>query len=168
MLTIAQVETAAEIAATRDLFLEFTAWAFTLETGSSGAPTFDGLEEELAGLPGIFAPPTGRLLLAKYNGQAAGCIALKGHDTATCELKRFFVRPAFRGLGIGKALVQRLIDEACRSGYRRMVLDSHYRMRAAHRIYEAFGCKRVSAPDDFPERFKPVVVFMEANLDHHC
>lgn len=168
MLTIAQVKTKAEIAAMQELIREFTAWAFTLETDSDEAPTFEGLEDELATLPGEYAPPGGRLLLAKYDGQPAGCIALKRHDSTTCELKRFYVRPAFRGLGIGKALTQRLLDEACRSGYRRMVLDSHYTMDKAHDIYETFGFKRVSAPTDFPEKFKPVVVFMEADLGDHC
>ena len=168
MLTIAQVKTKAEIAAMQELIREFTAWAFTLETDSDEAPTFEGLEDELATLPGEYAPPGGRLLLAKYDGQPAGCIALKRHDSTTCELKRFYVRPAFRGLGVGKALTQRLLDEACRSGYRRMVLDSHYTMDKAHDIYEMFGFKRVSAPVDFPEKFKPVVVFMEADLGDHC
>jgi carbonic anhydrase len=168
MLTIAQVETEAEIAAMQELFREFVAWAFTLEADSVEAPTFDGLEDELATLPGEYGPPGGRLLLAKHDGQPAGCIALKRHDSTTCELKRFYVRPAFRGLGIGKSLVQRLLDEACRSGYRRMVLDSHFTMKKAHEIYETFGFKRVSVPADFPEKFKPVVVFMEADLGDHC
>jgi GNAT superfamily N-acetyltransferase len=168
LLTIAQVKTTADITAMQELIREYTTWAFKLEAKSHEAPTFAGLEEELANLPGEFAPPGGRLLLAKYDGRPAGCIALKRHDSTTCELKRFYVRPDFRGLGIGKSLVQQLLDEACRSGYRRMVLDSHYTMKKAHDIYEAFGFKRVSAPSDYPEELIPIVVFMEVDLGDYC
>jgi GNAT superfamily N-acetyltransferase len=168
LLTIAQVKTAADIAAMQELIREYTTWAFKLEAKSHEAPTFADLEEELATLPGEFAAPDGRLLLAKCDGKPAGCIALKRHDSTTCELKRFYVRPGFRGLGIGKSLVQQLLDEARRSGYRRMVLDSHHTMKKAHDIYVAFGFKRVSAPSDFPEELIPVVVFMEADLSDIC
>src|SRR5262249_27698365 len=79
MLTIAQAVSPAVIQAVRELTREYTHWAFTLEAGSEGFPTFEGLEEELASLPGVFAPPAGRLLLACFDDQPAGTIALKPH-----------------------------------------------------------------------------------------
>jgi len=88
MLTISQVETEEQIAAVSELFREYVDWIFTLAIGHEEAPTFEGLEDELSTLPGIYAPPEGRLLLAIQDGQPAGCICLKGHDAVTCELKR--------------------------------------------------------------------------------
>jgi GNAT superfamily N-acetyltransferase len=164
LLTISQVESRAEVAAVQELLREYTAWAFTLMPDSDQAPTFQGLEDELKALPGVYAPPAGRLLLAMHDGEPAGCVCLKPHDATTCELKRLYVRPTMRGLNVGWQLVNRLIEEARRSGYQRMVLDSHASMKKAHEIYEAAGFKRVGAPDGFPESLRPVVVFMECDL----
>ena len=161
---ITQAATGDQLAAVRELVREYTAWAFTLEEGSDKAPTFQGLDAELAALPGAYAPPSGRLLLATVDGQPAGCVCLRGHDASTCELKRLYVRPTMRGLNLGSKLVSALIDEARRSGYRRMVLDSHMSMKKAHELYRAAGFRDVSAPPDFPEHLKPVVVFMELDL----
>lgn len=165
MLSISQVRAQSEIRDARDLLREYTAWAFTLEAGSERAPTFQGLEEELAALPGIYAPPTGRLLIAMHDGQAAGCVALKGHDATTAELKRLYVRPSFRGLDIGRRLVAALVSEARAMGYRRVILDSHASMTKAHELYEAAGFRRVGPPPGFPEELKAVVVFMELTLE---
>jgi GNAT superfamily N-acetyltransferase len=164
MIAISQVETKAQIVAAQELFREYTSWAFTLAADSEQAPTFQGFEEELATLPGIYAPPAGRLLLATQAGHPAGCICLKGHDARTCELKRLYVRPKFRGLKIAWQLVNRLVAEARQAGYERMVLDSHRSMKKAHALYQAVGFKRVSAPAVFPEALKPEVVFMECDL----
>lgn len=164
MLTISQVKSDAKIVAVQELFREYTAWAFTLAADNNQAPTFQGLEEELATLPGIYIPPAGRLLLAMQDEEPVGCICLKGHDATTCELKRLYVRPKFRGLNIGWQLVNRLVEEARTSGYNRIVLDSHRSMKKAHALYQAVGFKRVSTPDDFPEALKPVVVFMECDI----
>jgi putative acetyltransferase len=164
MITISQVKSDAQIAAAQELLREYTAWAFTVAAESEQAPTFQGLEEELAELPGIYTPPAGRLLLATHEEEPAGCVGLKGHDAATCELKRLYVRPKFRGLKIGRRLVNRLVEEACTSGYSRIVLDSHRSMKKAHALYRAVGFERVNTPDDFPEALKPVVVFMECDI----
>jgi putative acetyltransferase len=102
MVSITPVSTEADIADTRDLLREYTTWALTLVADLERPPTFEGLEEELATLPGIYVPPAGRLLLARHEGQAAGCIALKPHSAGAGELKRLYVRPAFRGLAIGR------------------------------------------------------------------
>jgi GNAT superfamily N-acetyltransferase len=163
-LTIAQVESPEQIAAVRELLDEYFAWTRNIEVDAMDAPTFHGLEAEMASLPGAFAPPAGRLLLATHDGQPAGCVAFKRINDSTCELKRFYVRPPLRGQNIGRELVGRLVDEARSSGYTDMVLDSHMSMTSAHRIYREFGFEEIPAPADFPERLKPVVVFMHANL----
>ena len=165
MLVISQVSTPSEIQNVQELLREYTAWAFTLTAGSDQAPTFHGLEQELATLPGIYAPPAGCLLLAMQDGQSAGCIALKGHDATTGELKRLYVRPAFRGRNIGRQLVAALIAEARKFGYQRLILDSHISMTKAHEIYMAAGFRKVNTPSDFPEALKPIAVFMELAIE---
>ena len=165
-VSISQAVTPAQIRDVQDLFREYADWAFTLTAHlDETPPTYEGVEEELATLPGIYAPPTGRLLLATVDGRPAGCIALKGSEPGTCELKRLYVRPAFRGQAIGQKLVAALLAAARAEGYRRIVLDSHRAMTTAHRIYEAAGFQRVAAPPDFPEVLKPLVVFMEMALE---
>jgi len=164
MLKISQVESQEQIVAIRELFREYFDWIFTLAVGHEDAPTFDGLEEELQTLPGIYSPPTGRLLLATQDGQPAGCVCLKGHDATTSELKRLYVRPSFRGLKIGWQLVNMLVDEARQSGYQKIVLDSHVEMKKAHALYQAVGFQIVETPADFPDHLKPTVVFMEYDL----
>ena len=164
MLTISQVNSEAEIVAVRELMREYATWTFTIVPGSNHAPAWEGFDEELATLPGVYAPPAGRLLLAMQDGQPAGCVGLKGHDAITSELKRLYVRPTFRGQNIGQQLVKMLIEEARQSGYQRIVLDSHSSMKNAHAIYQEVGFRLTSAPDDFPEHLKPIVVFMECDL----
>ena len=166
MLSISQVATPAQVEGVQDLLREYMAWAFPFTADIPDLPpTFEGFEEELATLPGSYAPPAGRLLLATVDGRSAGCIALKGHGAGLGELKRLYVRPAFRGQAIGQRLVQALIAEARTAGYRRVILDSHISMTKAHRIYLAAGFRTVDTPADFPEALKPVVVFMELALE---
>jgi len=164
MLTISQANSEAEIEAIRELMREYATWAFTIVPGSNEAPAWEGFDAELASLPGVYAPPAGRLLLAMQDGQPAGCVCLKGYDDVTSELKRLYVRPTFRGQNIGQQLVKMLIEEARQSGYQRIVLDSHISMKKAHAIYEECGFRLTSAPDDFPEHLKPIVIFMECDL----
>jgi GNAT superfamily N-acetyltransferase len=165
MVSISQVSAPKEIHDVQDLLREYTAWVFTLAAESNQAPTFQGLEEELATLPGIYAPPTGSLLLATLNSQSVGCIALKRHDATTGELKRLYIRQTFRGRKIGRQLVNAVIETSREMGYQRLILDSHISMKPAHAIYEAAGFRNVETPIDFPEDLKPIVVFMEMNLD---
>jgi carbonic anhydrase len=164
VLNIAQVETRDQIDAVQKLFRDYISWAVTLGANPDKVPTFQGVDEEIATLPGIYSPPAGRLLLASYNAQPAGCVALKPHHTATGELKRLYVDPAFRDLGIGRELVATLLDEARKAGYQNMVLDSHISMKAAHRIYHEHGFRDVDAPADFPEAIRPFAVFMACDL----
>jgi GNAT superfamily N-acetyltransferase len=164
MLTISQVSSEAEIVSVRDLMREYATWAFSIVPGSDESPAWEGFDAELATLPGVYAPPAGRLLLAMQDGQPAGCVCLKGHNATTSELKRLYVRPTFRGQNIGQQLVKMLVEEARQSKYQRIVLDSHISMKKAHAIYQEVGFRLTNAPDDFPENLKPVVVFMECNL----
>ena len=153
-----------QIEAIRELLREYLAWAFTLDSRSDEAPTFHGLDDELAGLPGPYAPPAGRLLAAVVEGELAGCVALKQVDITTGELKRLYVRPAFRGRDLGSLLVGRLVEEARIIGYQRIDLDSYHTMTSAHRIYQGAGFRFVEPPPGFPAEMRAVVVFMELDL----
>ena len=164
MIELRQVGGAEEVDELRVMLREYLTWAFTIDDGSDIAPTFHGLDEELAALPGVFVPPTGALLVALVDDGLAGCVALKQVDGRTGELKRFYVRPSFRGRHLGRRLVEALIERARDSGYERIVLDSHASMIAAHGIYEAAGFRRVEPPAGFPAELIPVVVFMELDL----
>ena len=164
MLTISQANSEAEIEAIRELMREYATWAFSIVPGSDESPAWEGFDAELATLPGVYAPPAGRLLLAMQDGQPAGCVCLKRHDNTTSELKRLYVRPTFRGQNIGQQLVKMLVEEARRSRYQRIVLDSHISMKKAHAVYQEVGFRLVSAPDNFPEELKSIVVFMECDL----
>jgi putative acetyltransferase len=161
---VLEATTPAQLEAVRELMREYIAWTMTFFGNPESAPTFHNIEPELQELPGVYAPPRGRLLLATHDGKPAGCVALKPVNETTSELKRLYVRPDFRGLRIGNQLVASLMDEARREGYTKMVLDSHRTMTAAHHIYRAAGFVDVETPADFPEELKPMVVFMEREL----
>jgi carbonic anhydrase len=163
-IDIAQAGAGTELTEARELLAEYMEWTKTVEGDAHDAPTFQGHREELANLPGPYTAPAGRLLLARVDGRLAGCVALKPHSAQVCELKRFYVRPEFRGRGVGEQLARHALSEARAVGYERIVLDSHISMKSAHAIYRALGFRLVDAPKDFPERFRPVVVFMEMDL----
>ena len=122
---------------------------------------FQGFEEELAGLPGRYAPPEGTLLLALVADAAAGCIAVRPLDDEACEMKRLYVRDAFKGKGFGRALAEQAIDWARGVGYERMMLDTLPSMKAAQRLYERLGFRDVES-----YRFNPVggTRYMELRL----
>jgi len=100
---------------------------------------FQNFSEELAHLPGAYAPPRGCLLLARVNNYPAGCIALRPLAENQCELKRLYVRPAFRGLGLGERLVKTLMTIAQEIGYGKMFLDTVGEMKKAQALYKALG-----------------------------
>ncbi|MCX5789012.1 MAG: GNAT family N-acetyltransferase [Elusimicrobia bacterium] len=99
----------------------------------------DGFEEEACGLPGDYAAPKGRLLIARVGRKAAGCAGVRPLQGGACEMKRLYVRPAFRGKGLGRALVERALAEAKRAGYRRVQLDTLPNMREALMLYAVLG-----------------------------
>lgn len=119
------------------------------------APCVEDFEREVAALPGSYAPPGGRLLLAipdpPGNAEsAAGCVALRPWEQDACEMKRLYVRPAFRGQGAGRDLVKELIDQARSQGYRRMLLDTLPVMHESHRLYRALGFRQIDAYHNKP------------------
>ena len=153
-----------EIPALRSMMEEYLAWAFSLQQGSEDAPAFAGKDDELKNLPGVFAPPRGRFLIAWDGERLLGAVALKPIDEHTAELKRLYVRPEARGRNLGMRLVSQLIDEARSEGYKRIILDSHKSMESAHAIYRKAGFRDVGPWHDFPAAMAPYVVFMEMDL----
>jgi len=113
---------------------------------------FQGFATELETLPGNYAPPSGRLLIAWHAGHAVGCVALQRVDAQRGEMKRLYVRPAARGLGLGRTLVERVLDDARVIGYKRVVLDTLPTMIEAQRLYEQFGFVDIE-----PYRANPIV-----------
>jgi putative acetyltransferase len=122
---------------------------------------FQGFAEELATLPGAYAPPSGRLLLALNESKPAGCVALRVLEPGICEMKRLFVRPAFRGSGLGRRLVERVVSEGRDAGYNRMRLDTLPSMRAAQSLYMELGFTPIS-----PYRPNPIpgAAYLELDL----
>lgn len=100
---------------------------------------FQGYESEFAALPGKYAEPEGGILLAWQGSSVVGCVALRQVDQSTCELKRLYVRPAARGLNLGRDLVEYMIREARSAGYSRMCLDVLPEFEAAQRLYRDLG-----------------------------
>jgi len=137
-LAFTQAETPIQISQVRELFLEYAqSLGFSL--------CFQNFDNELATLPGGYAPPPGRLLLAEYEGQLAACVALHKLDPDICEMKRLYLRPQFRGKGLGRALADRIIAEARQIGYRRMRLDTvEPVMKDAVAMYRRLGFQEIA------------------------
>lgn len=106
---------------------------------------FQGFADELETLPGEYASPRGRLLLARDHDAVAGCVAMRPLTSEICEMKRLYVRPRFRAGGVGRQLAECVIAEARSAGYRRMYLDTLPTMEGAQRMYERLGFKDIPA-----------------------
>jgi putative acetyltransferase len=132
MAKLVEATHANELGEVRTLFAEYA-------RGVDAPACFAGFERELASLPGDYAPPRGRLLLALDNNQPAGCVALRPLNATTGEMKRLYVRASHRGSGLGRVLVQAAIDQARAAGYARLLLDSLPQMQAAIALYRRFG-----------------------------
>jgi GNAT superfamily N-acetyltransferase len=145
MISIEQATSINSIVQARLLFEEYQS-ALGVDLG------FQDFENELANLPGQYAAPGGRLLLGYVDSRVAGCVALRplyGDDA--CEMKRLFVRPAFRAHGLGRMLAERVIAEARTIGYRRMCLDTLPSMGRAQQLYEVLGFREIE-----PYRYNPI------------
>jgi len=157
MITVIGVESGENLEHVRNMILEYVSW---LGVDLS----FQGFEEEFAQLPGRYAPPEGRLLMALYDQQPAGCVGLRKFDTGVCEIKRMFVRPQFRGKGIGWALANRVIEESRKIGYHRMLLDTGDIMEGTRSLYCSLGFQEIQPYYDVPDEYRPRMTFMELHL----
>ncbi|MEP6739884.1 MAG: GNAT family N-acetyltransferase [Caldimonas sp.] len=140
--------TSAELESTAALFREYAA-SLAIDL------CFQNFDAEIAALPGEYAAPGGQLLLAFVDGALAGCGALRALTDAdyanACEMKRLYVRPAFRGVGLGRALALALLDEARRAGYSAMLLDTLDDMESARELYASLGFEEIP-----PYYFNPI------------
>lgn len=145
-----------DVETVRLLFREYVDWlGMSLD--------FQGFEAELTSLPGKYAQPCGICLIAENaDGAALGCVAMRPLDQNTCEMKRLYLRPAARGLGLGYALSAAVIDAAKAAGYQRMVLDTLRSLDSAIRIYDRLGFEQIDAYYQNP---LPGVVYMGISLD---
>jgi len=154
MVKFLQADSEEYLPCVKELLTEYTAiLGFDLH--------FQEFRKELAELPGEYAPPNGRLLLAIYETQIAGCVALRKMSEVVCEMKRLYVRPEFRGKGIGRSLAKAIIKEARKIGYSHMRLDTVPSMKEAISLYRSLGFKEIE-----PYRYNPIegAKFMELNL----
>jgi GNAT superfamily N-acetyltransferase len=152
---LAEARAPEDVAQVRRLFRAYAEW---LELDLC----FQNFERELADLPGCYAPPAGRLLVARVGGEVVGCVGLRPLEPAVCEMKRLWVEPGFGGRGIGRALAERIVAEARAIGYRRMRLDTiPGRMPAAQHLYAALGFREIPPYYDNP---LPGVVMLELEL----
>ena len=153
---IISAETPEQIEEVRKLFREYESWL--------GIDLcFQNFEKELASLPGKYAAPDGRLFLIYVENSWAGCIALRKIDAEICEMKRLFVPEQFRGLGLGKMLIEKLLEEAGAIGYRKIRLDTlPDKMPSAVKLYRSYGFREIPPYYDSPHRR---TLFMELNLE---
>jgi ribosomal protein S18 acetylase RimI-like enzyme len=121
-------------------------------------------ERELAELPGQYAPPSGRLLLAEIGGVAVGCAALRRLDDRSCEMKRLFVSPTAQRRGVGRALAAELIRQARQESYASMYLDTSIRQSEALSLYRSLGFVEVEPYYDTPQPLRDWLVFLRLAL----
>lgn len=168
MIDIVQAETPEHVEGVRGLVRAFVAWHRERHRQDLELIEryFDeaALNEELDSLPGKYAPPKGRLLLALWDRQPAGCVALRDLEGGACEMKRMFVYPEQRGRGIGKALGRRIVEDAREIGYKTMLLDTSIRQTEAQTLYQSLGFEIVQPYYELPPDLRDWLVFMKLVL----
>jgi putative acetyltransferase len=153
-MRIVEARTEAEVASVRELFEEYwKSYGFT--------PCFQGFAEEVGSLPGKYATPGGTLGLLIVEGEVAGCVALRRFDEIRGEFKRLYVRPAFRGMGLGRVLLDWVIGRARELGYRKLVADTMPQMEKALAMYDQAGFARIEPYAADPT---PGAVYLELTL----
>jgi len=152
---IFQALSPAQVEQARELFIEYAnSLNFSL--------CFQNFDDELAMLPGHYAPPGGRLLLGEYGGRLAACVALRALEEKVCEMKRLYLRPEFRGKGLGRRMAEYLIAEAREIGYQKMRLDTvEPAMKDAVAMYRRLGFREIPA---YRENPNPGALYMELEL----
>jgi len=165
---ISEATTRAELDEARALIRGFVAWARLryAEEITFVERYFDeaSFEAELSGLPGKYARPGGRLLLARDDGRAVGCVALRDLGQGVCEMKRLYVDPACQAKGVGKSLVLALIAEAKKAGYSKMRLDTGPKQIEAQALYQRIGFSFIEPYSEMPDELRSWLVFMELDL----
>ncbi len=154
MIELIRATSDKDISAARRLFREYEeSLDFDLD--------FQDFERELAGMPGAYVPPTGRLRLALLNGEAVGCVAIRNLEGDICEMKRLYVQPAQRRRGIGRMLAEAGVRDARELGYRSIRLDTVPSMTAATELYRSLGFVEID-----PYRYNPLAgaIYMELEL----
>jgi ribosomal protein S18 acetylase RimI-like enzyme len=167
MLKIIQVETDEHKLHVSDLFREYLTWANSMVSREFEV-SFDiraALEQDLAKLH-QFTPPTGRLLLGQYDAKPVGCACLKKIGAEIGEIKRMYVRSDYRRRGIGRSLLEALIEEARQIGYSKIRLDSAPFAKESQALYRKVGFQKIEpyAESEIPEEYRPHWVFMEMVL----
>jgi len=168
MLTIGQAVSAEDFRQVQILLAEYFEFLRTdvdttlddLDT----VPTTAGYRDEIVDLPGRYAPPAGRLLLARYEDEPAGCIAFYQFGVGVCEVKRLWVRPQFRGKKVGRALVEKLITEAYQGGYREMILSTVDVLKEAHKLYRSLGFEPTEPFFTLPPAMMEHEIFLKRQL----
>ncbi len=155
MIEYVFAETGKPLAQARILFTEYAA-SLSFEL------CFQHFDQELAALPGDYAPPSGCLIVAQWQGQPAGCVALRQLQPEICEMKRMFVRSQYRGKGIGRGLAEAVIHQAQEIGYTKMRLDTHPSMVAAVALYRTLGFRTIQPYYDNPI---PGALYFELDLN---
>ena len=165
---ISEVKTSPQIHAVAELMREFVSWQNVRHAGHREQldAYFDpeAFEKDLARLPAPFEPPPGKLLLASVGHNPAACVGLKPLGDGICEMKRLYLRPEYHGLGVGRALVTRLIEAASEIGYSSMRLETGPLQVEAQRLYEAVGFRRIPAYRSLPECLAGWLICMERPL----
>ena len=167
-MTIVRAVTAAQMDQVRELISEYYDQTLHHERVDQDfvrkGLEFQRVQPELEELPGEYGPPDGRLLLAFVEGDLAGCVALRKIRQGACEMKRLYLRPAFRGRGLGRALAEAIIAEARDMGYVKMYLDTGKFMRAAPALYRSLGFLDTKPFYDAPQFILEHIDFMELDL----